>query len=471
MTNDNQPNRPDDSDPIDKIFGRVSDMFGKMANIDPTRKPTDADKFFRAVKNRKLDEVRAALEEGFDPNQYNKDGDTALHLCARGNLTDVAEILLAHKANPRIAKKDDPAALPLNDAVNFGKAEMTELLARHGGYLPGNAPDGWNLLHRACEKGKPQLVDALLKAGAGANDTTNNGSTPLLISVMRAQTAVADVLLDDPQVIAKMNDLYAQSDEKRRNAFQLAIDRGQSAIARKMIARGTRLNTEDADGITPLQSAIRRGDVELVDMLTKSGADINHLNAQGTPLYFAVATPELRDDAAREKIISLLLARGADADIALPASGRTPLIEAAANPDRLGALKALLAYPVGKDICDNDGMNAVFHALKNPRALDALLQAGASANARHMKDASTPLIAAAQDDNPHTVRRLLDAGANPMLFDARGKSALSYARDNVVNEYAGAANAPTIVAIIEEKLAPQTRARRKQKPRGAEHDL
>ncbi|HCS22988.1 MAG TPA: ankyrin repeat domain-containing protein [Alphaproteobacteria bacterium] len=471
MSNDNQPNSPDDGDPIDKIFGRVSDMFGKMANIDPTRKPTDTDKFFRAVKSRKFDEVKAALEAGFDPNQHNKDGDTALHICARANLADMAALLLEHKANPRIGKKDKPDELPLNDAVNFGKAEMTELLARHGGYLPGNSTDGWNLLHRACEKGKPQLVGALLKAGAGANDTTNNGSTPLLISIMRAQADVADVLLDDPQVIAKMNELYAKTDEKRRTAFQLAIERGQGAIARKIIARGTQLNAEDAEGVSPLQAAIRRGDAELVGLLTKSGADINHQNAHGTPLYFAVTTPELRDDAVREKIISLLLARGADPDIAEPATGRTPLMAAAANIDRLGALNALLAHPVNKDLCDNDGMNAVFHALKNPRALDALLQAGASPDARHMKDASTPLIAAAKDDNPHTVRRLLDAGANPMLFDARGKSALSYARDNVVNEYAGAANAHTIVAMIEEKLAPQTRARRKQKPRGAEYDL
>lgn len=468
----NNPDRPeDDKDPIDKIIGRVSDIFGKATNIDPTRKPTDTDKFFRAVKNNKLDEVKAALEAGFNPNQHDKSGDTPLHVCARGNLTDMAALLLEHKADPRRGKRDDEKHLPLNDAVNFGKAEMTELLARHGGYLPGNTIDGWSLLHRACEKGKPRLVEALLKAGANGNEPTANGATPLLISVMRAQGEVAELLLDYPGVAEQMNQLFVQTDEKKRNAFQLAVERGQGGIARKMIIKGTLLNTLDADGFSPLQHAIRRGDVELVAALVDGGADTNRGNAHGTPLYYAAQAPEIRDENARAKIIDLLLRRGADPDTPDAQTGKTPLMVLAAEHDRLPALKTLLAYTPALDLCDHSGMNAVFHALKNGAAMTELLKAGASPDARHMKDASTPLIAAARGDDPHAVRRLLDAGANPRLFDARGKSALSYARDNVVNEYAGAANADAIVTLIEQKIAPETKARRKGKPRGGEWEL
>lgn len=471
MSNSNEPHRPDDQDPIDKIFGKVSDMFGKVSQIDPTRKPDDIDKFFRAVKGNKIEAVKAALESGLNPNFHDKSGDTPLHLCARGNLLEMAVLLVAHKADPRIGKKDDPKHLPLDDAVNFGKPEMTEFLARHGGYLPGNTIDGWSLLHRACEKGKPRLVEALLKAGANGNEPTANGATPLLISVMRAQSEVANILLDYPGVAEQMNTLYVQTDVKKRNAFQLAVERGQDAIARKMIAKGTKLNTQDGDGMTPLQHAIRRGDAALVASLVAGGADINRANVHGTPLHYAATTGELRDEQARAKIIDTLVRLGADPDVADAASGQTPLMVLAANPDRLPALRTLLTHPVAQDVFDHSGMNAVFHALKNPQALDLLLAAGASPDARHMKDAATPLIVAARSDDPHTVRRLLDAGANPRLFDARGKSALSYARDNIVNEYAGAANAPAIAAMIEEKLAPDLRARRKQKPRGGEWEL
>ena len=59
MSNRPEPDRPDEGDAVDKVFGRVSDIFGKMANIDPTRKPDETDKFFRAVRGRKIAEVRA----------------------------------------------------------------------------------------------------------------------------------------------------------------------------------------------------------------------------------------------------------------------------------------------------------------------------------------------------------------------------------------------------------------------------
>ncbi len=472
MANNNDPQRPDDNnDPIDKIFGRVSNMWDKVTNIDPTRKPTDTDRFFRAVKNNKLADVREALEAGFGANTHDKNGDTPLHLCARGNLTDMAALLIEHKADARIGKKDDPKHLPLDDAVNFGKAEMTELLARHGGYMPGNTINGWSLLHRACEKGKPQLVEALLKAGANGNEPTENGATPLLISVMRAQSAVAEMLLDFPGVTEEMNHIHVRTDDKKRNAFQLAVERGQSSIARKMIAKGTMLNTEDADGYTPLQHAIRRGDTELVSLLIAGGSDINRANAHGTPLVYAAAASELRDEKQRAAIVDLLIARGADADAREQGTGRTPLMILAGEYDRFPALQALLRHPVSRDLSDNSGMNAVFHALKNGRGMDALLAAGAPPDARHMKDASTPLIAAAKADDLHAVRRLLEAGANPRLYDARGKSALSYARDNIVNEYAGAVNPDKVAALLEEKLAPDLKARRKPKPRGGEWNL
>lgn len=472
MANNNDPRDPQDNDdPIDKIFGRVSGMWDRVTNIDPTRKPTDTDRIFRAIKSNKLDDVRAALEAGFDPNTHDKSGDTGLHICARGNLPHMAALLVEFKANPRLGKKDDPRHLPLDDAVRFGKVEMTEFLARHGGYMPGNTVNGWSLLHQACEKGKPQLVAALLKAGASGNEPTENGATPLLIAVMRAQPAVADLLLDFPVVAEQMNHLHVRTDEKKRNAFQLAVERGQAGIARKMIAKGSMINVEDADGYTPLQHAIRRGETQLVAMLIDGGADINRANSHGTPLVYAAAAPELRDEKQRAAIISLLISRGADAEIREEETGRTPLMIVASDADKLPALEALLQHPVSMDCSDKSGMNAVFHALKNPRGLEALLAAGAPPDARHMKDASTPLIAAAKADNPHTVRRLLDAGANPRLFDAHGKSALSYARDNVVNEYAGAANAPAITAMLEEKIAPDLKARRKQKPRGGDWTL
>ena len=465
MTNDkNNPGNgpansgPEEGDAIDRALGRVSDMFNKATQIDFTRKPTDVDRFFRAVKTNKIADVKKMLEDGFDPNVWNVSGDTPLHVAARANHVDMATLLTDAGADPRKGKKDDDKHLPLDDAVNFGKPEMTEFLARQGGYLPGNTVDGWSLLHRACEKGKPRLVQALLDAGADGNEPTKNGATPLLIAVMRAQHDVAEILLEYPAVINGLNSLFTQTDSKERNAFQLAVERGMSKLVDKMVEKGVLPNVKDTDGWTPLQHAITRGDTNMIRVLVKAGADVNaHIPDGGTPLLFACDTPEIADDDTRAKVIDALLRYGADADKQHPDTGATPMMQLAGHDNRSKSLEMLLTYPVNRDLCDKQGMNAVFHALGNTQNLRLLLDAGAGVDARHMKDAATPLIAATKEGNLAAVQMLLAAGANPMRYDAANKSAISYARD------AGNDNKAEIVSALETALAKTLRTPKPQK--------
>src|SRR5690606_2082685 len=117
------PGSEDDGDGLDRALNRVGDLFNKVTQIDFTRKPTETDRFFRLVKNGRIDEVREMLDAGFDPNAYNKSGDTPLHVAARANLTAMAQLLADRGADPRKGRQDDPGHLPLDDAVNFGKAE------------------------------------------------------------------------------------------------------------------------------------------------------------------------------------------------------------------------------------------------------------------------------------------------------------------------------------------------------------
>jgi len=473
MTNDkNNPANggEEEGDGIDRALGRVSDMFNKVTQIDFTRKPTEVDRFFRAVKANKLADVGKMLEDGFDPNIWNVGGDTPLHVAARANHVDMAQLLTDAGADPRRGKKNDDKHLPLDDAVNFGKPEMTEFLARHGGYLPGNTIDGWSLLHRACEKGKPRLVKALLDAGADGNEPTKNGATPLLIAVMRAQADVAEILLEYPAVVNGLNSLFTKTDSKARNAFQLAVERGMSKLVDKMIDKGILPNARDAEGRTPLQHAITRGDTDMIRVLVKAGADVNAaLPGGATPLLFACETPEIDGDDTRAKVVGALLRFGADADRPHAGTGETPLMRLAAQDNRSQTLGTLLGYPVDRDHCDKQGMNAVFHALGNTQNLRLLLDAGAGVDARHMKDAATPLIAAVKKGNPAAVRMLLAAGANPMRHDAADKSAITYAR--ALNEAAQNDNKTEIVGALEAALHNTLRPQKKKTVKGQAWDL
>ncbi len=438
LNDDNTP-KEDHRNGFEKAVDNITGAFNRTSNRNLGTKPDTPEKdpspatlaFFKAVKNNRLQDVSALLAEGVDPNAYDKNGNTALHIAARGNLAEMITLLIESGATPTRGKDGNPDRTPLEDAVNYGSNNAVILLARLGGFIPGHHINGWTLLHRATEKGKAPAVAALLAAGADANERTNNGATPLLIAISRRQPEITAMLLDHPGVIDGLNDFYADTDESKRNAFHLAIERGETAAVGKMIAKGALVNKPDDTGETPLEKAILGADPEIVRLLVQAGADLNKPAAgKETPLMTAITASEIRDEAARAAIITCLLAAGADPDILSPLSGMAPLHAAIQAADGKKSLQALLQYPLQLEIHDKNGDTPLFHALrrKDHDILTQLLQQGAHVNARNTQDAKTPLITAVCAGNTQGVALLLQRNANPALCDAANSSALSHAR-------------------------------------------
>jgi ankyrin repeat protein len=421
--------KPDDRDGVSKALDRLSESFSKLTKTDKTSRTLAQSDFFRAVKNNDIKAVLKALDSGVNPDAYNGSGQTALHIAALNNAVDAARLLIVRGANPLLGMRDEPDHIPLEDAVSFNKPEMVDLLARHGGYVPGAAINGWSLLHRACEKGRARTVEALLNAGANCNETTENGSTPLLIAVVRGHTDVVKVLLQFQAALETMNEHFVKTDAKKRTAFQLAVDRGQTELIEAMIERGADVNRKDAEQKTPLLSAIENGNLDLARLLVQAGADLNKpCDTHGTPLVYACIADTL-DDKQRAKMIDLLIRFGADADIPSP-KGVLPIHLVMTSLHSQEVLATLLRYPVNKDVDGPFGTPLMTAAVMSSKDyLRQLLAAGADPNARCLAEARTPLIEAVIQNNIKGVNLLLQAGANPKLYDGHGKSALSYARE------------------------------------------
>lgn len=462
-------NNDDEKEGLEKAFGKlsdkISDAFNKIsqgpknpddkkpdapgeAQAGAPKQTVDADAFARAVKRGKAQEVKALLDAGADPNAWNSSGETPLHIAARGDHVDVAQLLIDFGANPKLGKRDDAKAMPLDDAVNFGKVPMAEFLTRNGGYAPGNTVNGWTLLHRAAEKGNPRLVAALISGGADANEKTENGSTPLLVAVSRRQQEVASALLDIPSVAGGMNEFHSSTDSKKRNAFQLAVEKGQAAVVAKMLKLGVNVNAADADGVTPLVHAIEQGNLPLVKTLVAHGADINTVQGggRGTALYIACQTPEITDDNTRAQIVDVLMKAGADPEIATPVTRATPLHALLSSPNGEPAAKKILQHPLRLSSPDMDGMAPIFYAVTKPDVLADMVKAGADVNIRHGHDARTPLMHAVHLEAGEAVKLLVEKGANLRAKDAHGVSALGYARQKK-NTY--------LISLLEEALAKE----------------
>src|ERR1022692_742771 len=127
-----------------------------------------------------LGKVKALLKG--NPDLIDKSGMTPLHWAASRGHKDVAELLLANKADVN-ARNTGPTRLnigmtPLHYAAGSGHKAVVELLVANGADV--NARSGRvTPLHLAARDGHKNVAELLLANKADVNARDNTGDTPL----------------------------------------------------------------------------------------------------------------------------------------------------------------------------------------------------------------------------------------------------------------------------------------------------
>lgn len=424
----------DDRDDIEKAIGKVTEgigaIFTGLAGQKRRKITPEAEAFFKAVRTNNAPAIAEAVRNGMSPETLSANGETALILASRMNLPQSMTALLSAGADP---KKKGGAfnRLPLEEAVHYGSAAAADVLARCGGYVAGPMADGKSLLRHAVEKDMGDVVRALLRAGADPNELTENGSTPLIIAISLKKPAAAAALMEFQDVTLGMNAWRAATDERKRSAFQLAVEHCGAEAVGKMAAQGAFVNAADAEGMTPMRNAIARGDLALIKTLAHAGADLNRADA---PLVFACETPHIASPKLRGRVVALLIELGADPDQMDPESRLSPLHAAAACASGEDALQVLVDNKASLDRLSGAGNTALAYAAHKrgvpERSVRILKDAGADPDVRLDAFRRTALMKAVSLDSKQAVERLLDAGADARLKDVAGKTAFDYLRSD-----------------------------------------
>jgi ankyrin repeat protein len=152
------------------------------------------DEIHDAATSGDLAKVQALLKD--NPQLvFSKDdqtGWTPLHSAAAGGHKDIAELLLANKAD--VNAKSNDGVTPLHLAAAKGYADIVALLLDKGADVSAKAKGGTTALHMAAGLGQKSVVELLLVRGADPNLQDEAGRTPLSWAEHFGQNDVAEIL-------------------------------------------------------------------------------------------------------------------------------------------------------------------------------------------------------------------------------------------------------------------------------------
>ncbi len=191
------------------------------AALHVQRHDFSVDDFFAAAKAGKLEVIKEFLDAGMNPDAADGTGATALIAAAENGHGHIVRELLGRKADKNFARPDGDTALIA--AARGGDAEAVRVLVEAGAAvdvknarqltalaeasLAGNAaavellapksPQSLDYaLQLAAVKGRTEVIDALIKAGASVLARSSENRTPLMYAASYGQETAVRLLLE-----------------------------------------------------------------------------------------------------------------------------------------------------------------------------------------------------------------------------------------------------------------------------------
>lgn len=322
---------------------------------------------------------------------------------------------------------------PMDDSDEDGeKSSCLQEVADFREYGPPEAPEYL--------KAPSAVLDSLC-AAVGAPAPAWRTPVPAEVTALLAAAARGDV--DEMQRLVREGVSLHATDHHRRGALTYAAEASSKNASEWLLERGVNVNARARYGKTVLMGAASRNREDLADLYRQMGADLTLKDCAGkTAWMIAIEShaggglvSSLRANAQEDWPRALHLAawgnhihwmEGEDWFVENwspemnPREGArqfTPLQAAVLSWRPLPqAIRWLVANGADVSVVNaDDGMTMLHHAAKLnlPWMVDACVQAGVDVHARDKAGRTALQYALDQNECPHLVNALLDAGANP----------------------------------------------------------
>ena len=352
---------------IEKIYRATVDKVKTLSELHKCRCGNDAEKAVELVLNDGLDIntpalcnrtpllwaslsssgefIETLIDLGANVNaQRTYDKVTPLLLSANWNNFMAVYLLLDHGADANIARAD--ACTPLHLAVINGHQNLVKLFLEKNALINTQDAEGNSPLHTAVSKGFFDITKLLVKKGSNVNLQNKEGRTPLFLGVKNKHEQLIKLLIEneaDVTIGYKENSadrIYlVRGKDKGRAAWHYVLAKKHLLGLFLKVTNGGSIDVADfgdilrsgwgkdppegtidkileegdfkeIPGVTVLHIASKENnEPEIIDLLVKSGANVNAQDAEGfTPLHMAAIHGNL-------KIVKKLVDLEADVNI------------------------------------------------------------------------------------------------------------------------------------------------------------
>lgn len=343
-----------------------------------------------AVRENSDEVVEMVLAFGPSLDLANSEGKTAAHYAATRKNAKVLQMLVAKGAD--LTCRDKKGMGVLHYAAEVGNVDaITFLLALNKPEIHFPDFSGQTALHYAVKSGNAAVVEALIEAGVDVNATNFSFETPLHYAAEQGNFEIVNLLLENG---AKVNLQAAQG----KTALHCAAVKGNADSVKSLIAAGANMEARNFENKTPLQSALQHGCIRQAAILIDRGADVSNLREELLSKKGKEGKTVLSYLSQTKSLLSIIGKDKSKMSLFYAISARN-----------LDLVKQLLAES-SADLTarDSSGHSAVHYAAKiYANAVKAKNQ-DAIANAEAIFFA------------------LIDAGADIMAKDRKGKRALDY---------------------------------------------
>jgi ankyrin repeat protein len=416
----------------DKTLGDLLSIGGNASARQPSSGMT---LLHKAVKRDHLGMVKALLAAGAAPNAVDKTGATPLLVAAEIGNPSMADALLSHGADPKIADSL-LGALPLHVACAKDHDHFVASLLRAGagaGAGAGAESSAAAETPRSSKDPSADPIDAADKSGdAAVHHAAKNGSSKALAELLKRKVASRAPGSGGVRAFA-----MALQGGHLRCAALLATPEDLCTLARArdsktllgLIKAGATVVGVDSKGSTLLHLTASVPALEAVTLaLVQRGAEVNARDPkQNTPVHLACETGGLKN-------VEHLLVRGGASTVAVNAEGQTCAFVTCGKVQDPPTLRLVLTRRGNPDVQDKNKETCLHVAARNGarECVVLLLEVSASKTVRNLSGQIPYDIAV--ENGHHDVAELLKS------FDPlSGKSIHSAVR---------ARDEPTVAALL-----------------------